>query len=268
MGNEDNIAGKREIFEKIANIFSIESIDDLIYKMPFMITHDIQRYGFEGRENVSQYKNISPDETYLRVYENSKILEGQNNGYFNKISPYSFESIELLKFKSTLQDKYSPLILTCLHQPKFAADFINNYLAKKEKNYGIKMQMDSKEDFCGIEKIAKKHCKTIMSKNSGIVHVDVYLNGKIMYGHFVVSYNGKIYEASNNDGLLESNITWDKDSFDLKKVKEKKGWNCHILSADYPVQEDWLRWGNNVPNEKRNDARKKLWKWEQKNEKK
>jgi len=246
---------KHEVFEKIAEVFDIKSVDDLVYKMPFITTHDIQCFGIDGRELYSDYKSINPKETYLAVYEKIKGLKkSEFKEYFN-------EDLRTKEFHASFQAKdYSPLVVTCHHQAQFLADFINYYLSEKDNSLSI-----NPERFC-LEGVLKEKAKKICSDKATIINVDLYLDGKRAFGHYIVGYKGKLLECSHNIKLADdvANIPWNEDSFDKEKIKEKAGWNYHILGTDYPVCEDWLTWGNNINTEKRLEAKLALENWKEK----
>ncbi|MDD4353905.1 MAG: hypothetical protein PHN56_05615 [Candidatus Nanoarchaeia archaeon] len=245
---------KAEMFEKIAEVFDIKSVDDLVYKMPFITTHDIQCFGF-FREGLSEYKNINPKNTYLAVYEKIKNFEKSK---FSKYFQGDFKSEHFGVPFST--EDYTPLAITCHHQAQFLKDFINEYLSKKDNS------LIENNNLSGLEGVIKEQVQQICSNKATIVHVKIYTNGKLNYGHYIVGYKGKLLECSNNIKIIKdvANVPWNNDSFNVEKIKEKNGKNYLIIGVNFPVYEEWLTWKDNISQEERIKANLVLKEWKEK----
>jgi len=224
-------SGKYKKCAAIVKYFNINSVDDLALKMPFILCHDYQT-GINGeRREGSLARIISPKDTVNVVYNRIKSLKGDYG-----IFPDN-DVLRTAEFPDPCSNgEYESVIVTCLQQSRFAADFINNYLRYK-----------------GGEGKAK------------VVNVDIYKDGVKLYGHYIAGFNNRLFDPSMNkkfEGIDKSDIFWDEISFDRKVVEGRKGVNYMIKCDDYPVNLDWHTW--NGDKKTREKAQKKLNKWKKK----
>jgi len=193
--------------EAVCDYFKIDSIDTLLCRMPYILTHDFQT-GINGKRKQGSLAGIlMPSKTVDYVYNKVKDLGGVYADDFP-----SNEELKTMKFSDTCSDgKYESVIVTCLQQACFARDMINNYLRFKENK----------------------------KEKAGIVNVDLFRNGVKLYGHFVVGFSGKLYETSSNVKFEGVDIT---DLPVSPKVLDAGFVYVPKYSGDYPIDLDWKSW--------------------------
>ncbi|MFA5303134.1 MAG: hypothetical protein WC393_01190 [Candidatus Nanoarchaeia archaeon] len=197
--------------KEIAKYFKLNSAEDLINRMPELIIHDFDSAGNRRKDSLTYI--IKPSSTINYIYS---------------------------KLPKNASELYTPAVLTCLQQARFAADMIN---------YCLKEESDSPA------KVVEGYFINIKKMNWSKKGEFIKENGKILRGgHEMVLFKEKLMDSSNNSEKIYGREIISPLSIPYKITEsrgfyEDKGAYVNLIGKnnevfEHDVDKDWEKWGH------------------------